>query len=563
MGTLPSRLLVFLVVLLLAGCTGQSSSTPVEGTQSGATHSPPWFVEASRSAGVAFSHQINDERRYYMPETIGGGVALIDHDGDGDLDIYLVQSGVIGGDRSSGPGNQLFRNDGELHFTDVTSEAGVGDRGYGIGVTCGDCDRDGDVDIYVTNLGANVLYLNDGNGTFTDVSREAGVADAGFGSSAAFGDLDGDRYPELFISNYIRWSKAQEIDCQSGMGTPDYCSPNNYLAPAPDSLYRNNGDGTFENVSNSSGIRAVSGNGLGVTLADFDGDQLTDIYVANDGTPNQLWRNLGNGSFVDVAVLSGCAVNIDGASEAGMGVQGVDCDEDGDLDLFMSHIRNETNTFYRNDGGNFTDTTVLTGLAAASRDFTGFGLGFHDFDHDGVLDLYVANGRVLRGAKTYREDAPYAEPNQIFRGLGNGRFKEVLPRGGTATELIETSRGTAFGDLDGDGDIDIVVANSGGPARILINEAPKVGGSVTFELVDFEGCESPGTPLVIEIGERKMHRRSERGYSYCASNDPRVHVGLGGAEGVDRVTVRWPGGKVDVYPGPFTSGSTVTLRESP
>lgn len=559
----PPRLLLILPLLCLPGCTGKSDSVPAGGSQEAGTTSPPWFVELPEDSGIRFSHQINDKRRYFMPETIGGGVALIDHDGDGDLDIYLVQGGVIGGNSASANVNRLYRNDGDHKFTDVTSESGTGDDGYGIGVTCGDFDRDRDVDIYITNLGENVLLRNDGNGTFTDVSRQAGVNDPAFGSSAAFGDLDGDRFPELYITNYIRWSKSQEIDCQSGMGTPDYCSPNNYLAPAADTLYRNNGDGTFENVSVSSGIRAVSGNGLGVTLADFDGDQLTDIYVANDGMPNQLWKNLGDGTFEDSAVTAGCAVNINGSAEAGMGVQAIDCDEDGDLDLFMSHIRNETNTFYRNDGGNFTDSTVLTGLAAPSRDYTGFGLGFQDFDHDGTLDLYVANGRVLRGFRNFREDAPYAEPNQVFKGLGSGRFREILPRGGTKTELIETSRGAAFGDLDGDGDIDIVIANNGEAARILINEAPKTGGAMTIELVDSDGCESLGTRVLIEGGGRKFHRRSERGYSYCASNDPQIHVGLGNIKAVDRVTVDWSGGERQIYNGPFEAGSKITLEEGP
>ncbi|HIC22082.1 MAG TPA: CRTAC1 family protein, partial [Planctomycetes bacterium] len=442
---------------------------------------------------------------------------------------------------------------GDLHFTDVTEQANVGDNSYGMAACCCDYDRDGDIDLFVSNVGADVLYRNRGDGTFENVTTSANLGDPGLAASAAFIDLDGDRFPELYVTHYVLWSPEKELKCGSGSGQ-DYCSPNNYRAPAPDLLYRNRTDGSFENISQQAGIRAAYGNGLGVIGADLDQDGKPDLYVANDGSPNQWWRNLGNLRFAEMAVTSGCAVNLNGISEAGMGVQATDVDEDGDLDLFVTHIRNETNTWYRNDGGVFTDATILTGMAAVSRDSTGFGMGYQDFDHDGVLDLYVANGKVLRVRNLTNGEDPYAEQDHLFRGLGGARFHEVQPRGGLQSAPSYTGRGIAFGDLDNDGDRDLVVINSNGPAMILINEAKKKGSSVTLDLVDRDGIFAEGEDLEIHLGDRLLHRRATRFYSYCSSNDPRIHVGLGSSKQIDMIEVRWPDGSSSEH-GPFPAGS--------
>lgn len=545
-------------MLIIAGCTGDSGAPVTPEKQH--HESTPWFRILTAESGFDFTHSIGEERRYWIPEIVAGGVALFDYDNDGDLDIYCVQSaGELAGNRTDTPGNRLFRNEGDLHFTDVTEQANVGDNSYGMGACCCDYDRDGDIDLFVSNVGADVLYRNRGDGTFENVTTSANLGDPGLAASAAFIDLDGDRFPELYVTHYVLWSPEKELKCGSGSGQ-DYCSPNNYRAPAPDLLYRNRTDGSFENISQQAGIRAAYGNGLGVIGADLDQDGKPDLYVANDGSPNQWWRNLGNLRFAEMAVTSGCAVNLNGISEAGMGVQATDVDEDGDLDLFMTHIRNETNTWYRNDGGVFTDATILTGMAAVSRDSTGFGMGYQDFDHDGVLDLYVANGKVLRVRNLTNGEDPYGEQDHLFRGLGGPRFQELSPRGGLSSAPSYTGRGAAFGDLDGDGDRDLVVINNNGPAMLLVNEAPKKGSSVTLTLVDRDGIFAEGAHLKIHLGERLLHRTATRFYSYCSSNDPRVHVGLGPSDQIDKVEVHWPDGHRSEH-GPYAAGSSGRIEQ--
>ncbi len=551
---------VILTALLISpcfvSCGEQPSSTPNESpVQAG----PPWFEERAVASGIDFRHWVGKERNYYMPETVTGGVGLLDYDGDGDLDIYFVQAGDLKDPNALDVGNRLYRNRGDATFEDVTNEAGVGDRGYGMGCTMADYDGDGDTDIFVTNAGPNILYRNEGNGTFVDVSAEAGVADPGLGSSCAFLDIDGDNDLDLFVVNYIDWSIATELNCAGGGGLPDYCSPKNYLASAPDLLYLNRGDGTFSEVSEERGTRAFFGNGLGVVVGDFDGDGSQDIYVANDGNPNQLWINDGGGKFTNKGIGWGCSVNVNGLAEAGMGVGAVDCDHDGDLDLFMTHLRAETNTFYENRGGHFKDVTARAGLAGASRDSTGFGLGFCDFDHDGLLDLYVANGRVTHDSRVSAGEDPYAEPNQLFRGVGGLRFDEVSPRGGTSETLVHSSRGAAFGDLDNDGDVDIVINNSHGPAYLLMNVHADPEAWVQFRVVEANGRVALGARVEISIDGSPRFRTVRRNYSYCNSNDPRVHFGLGHARTLETVKVLWAGGGEEVF-GPFEAGQQYELR---
>lgn len=551
--------LLYCVLTLTGGCTEKSASSKPSPQQPSET--TPWFRILEPDSGFRFQHSLGDERNYWIPEIVSGGVTLLDYDGDGDLDIYCVQSaGNIAGFRDQTAGNQLFRNDGNLQFSDVTEQAGVGDRGYGMGAISCDYDRDGDIDLFVSNVGPDILYRNRGDGTFEDYTAKANLGNPGLAASAAFTDLDGDRFPELYVTQYVLWSPEKELKCGSGIGQ-DYCSPNNYRAPAPDLLYRNQADGSFTDFSEPSGIRARYGNGLGVITADLDQDGKPDLYVANDGSPNQWWRNSGNLRFEEKAVSAGCAVNMNGISEAGMGLQATDLDQDGDLDLFMTHIRNETNTWYRNDGGFFTDATLLTGTAVISRDSTGFGVGFEDFDQDGILDLYVTNGKVLRTQDSTDGSDPYAEPDHLFVGLGNSRFREVKPRGGVHTSSNYTGRGVAFGDLDDDGDRDLIVINSNGPAFMLINEVEKKGDSVTLMLVDVDGIFAEGADLKIHLGDRLLHRRATRYYSYCVSNDPKVHIGLGSARQIDKIAVRWPDGTTSQH-GPFPAG-TVQRVEQP
>jgi hypothetical protein len=507
----------------------------------------PLFVEVAAAAGLDFSHDNGATGEFLFPELMQAGAALVDVDNDGLLDVYLVQSGPIPPDPDSSTGaNRLYRNRGDGTFEELTDGGGAGDRGYGVGVTAADYDRDGDADLYVTNLGRNTLLRNDGAAGFVDVTTTAGVGDEGYSTSAVFADIDADGDLDLYVCNYVAWTRAIERACYARNGIRDYCAPSAYGRPAPDSLYRNEGDGTFTDVSRSSGIRSVSATGLGTVAADFDDDGDTDIYVANDQMANFLWVNQGDGTFRDEALVRGCALNLAGRPEAGMGIAINDIEEDGDWDLFLVHLSGETNTFYRNDGGRFNDDTEPRGLGAPSKTCTGFGVGAIDFDCDGVLDLFVANGKVrLAGSM---EPGDYGERNQLFQGLADGTFRDITDLGGPALDPVEVSRSAAFGDYDNDGDVDILIANNEGPVRLLRNEACEGRSSITVELAgrdtDRDGI---GARVTVEAGGRSWMRRVQPGYSYCASNDPRVHVGLGDVTTVDRITVVWPGGAEQTF----------------
>ena len=535
---------IVLAVLGLCASCGDAPAPRAEVAPTVALEAPsePWFHEDAAAAGLDFEHVFGAERRFDFPEIMGGGVGLFDADGDGDLDVYFVQSGDLRVDPAQRPGNQLYRNLGDGRFEDATAGSGADDRGYGMGCAAADFDRDGDLDLYVTNVGANTLLANRGDGTFEDVTARAGVGHPGWGTSTVFLDYDGDGWLDLFVANYIDWSLERELECRED--GRDYCHPVAYAAPAVDTLYRNRGDGTFEDVTAAAGLAETPGNGLGVVCGDFDGDGREDIYVANDMNPNRLWMQTAGGRFEDRALTLGCALSGSGSAEAGMGVQAFDLEDDGDLDLFMTHLRHQSNTCYVNlDGrGNFADRTLMLGLASSSIAFTGFGLGFADFDHDTRLDLFVANGSVMVEPPFEDPADPYAQANLLLRGEANGRFAELLPRGGTLPTLVATSRGAAFGDLDGDGDVDVVVSNVGGPCHLLRNAVGARGHWIELRLIGEHGVDDLGAMVRLRSGERTIWRRLDGGYSYCSSNAPRVHVGLGDRTQVDEVLVRWRDG---------------------
>jgi len=521
------------------------------------------FVERARDVGLGFKHFLGATSDFYLPETMGPGVAVFDYDGDGDLDVYFLQGSVLNPAKSLDdsvfpppkehfPGNRLFRNEfvpsGTLAFKDVTEIAGVGDDGYGLGAAVGDYDNDGDADLYVTNYGPNVLYRNNGDGTFRDVTREAGVVDDTFSSSSAFLDYDGDGDLDLYVAHYNTFSVKGNKPCKAPSGERDYCGPKAYFA-LPDRLYRNDGKDKFTDVTRAAGMGAAAGHGLGIIGADFNADGRLDIYVANDQTPNQLWTQQGDGTFKDMGLVSGSAYNAEGEAEAGMGVTAEDFDGDGDLDLFLSHLINQTNTLYLNDGrGNFDDATAVFGLGPASRPFTGFGTKWFDYDNDGLLDLFIANGAVMRLDDLKGDPFPYHQKNQLFRNTGRS-YEDVGADAGAALELSEVGRGAAFGDIDNDGDVDIVLANCNGPARLLLNQ---VGNLRHWLSVRLEGSKTTrdGTGALVAVertGRKPVWRRSSTDGSYLSANDPRVHFGLGdGAEiekePVEAVVVAWPNG---------------------
>ncbi|MCA9286453.1 MAG: CRTAC1 family protein [Phycisphaerales bacterium] len=538
-----------------SGCRpSEPDRTAAPIVQTAASTSKPPFVERAQEAGIDFVWRSGHRERFLHPEILGGGVALLDADGDGRLDIYLVQGGSL--ESSTEHRNALFLNRGGGHFEDVSRGSGADDGGYAMGVTAGDYDNDGDPDLYVTNVGPNVLLRNDG-GHFTDVTDTAGVGDPSWSSSAAFVDYDADGDLDLYVCNYLHWSPSSERDCRNAYDSPDYCGPQAYAAPAPDTLYRNDGDGRFTDVTRDLGIDQSLGNGLGVTIGDFTGDGRLDIFVANDATMNLLWVRGADGRFRDEALKRGCATDEAGQVKAGMGIGNADVDGDGDADLLVVNLQSETDSFFRNDDGLFRDETARQSLATVSRRFTRFGTGFVDIDNDGRLDLFAANGRVRRQGESFGDD-PYAEPNLLYRGTSSG-FMEWLPRGGTRSPLLLTSRGAAFGDLDDDGGIDVVVANRDGPTNLLWNAIEDRGHWIALRVLDEHGRDALGAAVTIRSGERTIHRDVLAAYSYCSSNDPRVHCGLGDATTIEEVLVRWVDGAEDAF-GPFDADQVVVIR---
>jgi hypothetical protein len=540
------------VVALLFGCSREPADRALTKTsEPAATHlalAHPWFTNVVNGSGLSFIHHSGASGRFWLPEMESGGVGLLDYDGDGLLDVFCVDGGSLDPDRPAAPAHRLYRNLGQWRFEDVTAAAGLAcPSGYGIGCTVGDYDGDGQEDLYVTQVGSNRLYRNRGNGTFEDVTARAGVAVNRFSTSAAFVDIDQDGDLDLMVVNYVRWSPNIEMECFSDGGRRDYCSPRNYNAPTPTVLFRNRGDGTFEDVTTAAGLDRAYGNGLGVATGDFDHDGRIDLFVANDATPNQLWLNRGQWHFEEDAPLRGCALNSMGIPRAGMGVVAVDLEQRGWLDLFVTHLVGEGNGFFRNQAGLFVDAVTHDGPMAGSLPHTGFGLSVTDFDNDGQLDIYVANGRVRLGTGTGLPSGdPFAEANSLSRGLGGGRFAAVLPEGGTTPLLEATSRGLAVGDLDNDGAQDLVVLNRDGPVHLLRNISAPDRGWIRIELHGRRGLNPRNAILRLESETGVQWRNHQPNQGYCSSGDPRVHFGLGSAQ-KGRLWVRWPDGTAEDF----------------
>ncbi|MEN9733085.1 MAG: hypothetical protein RLZ45_1080 [Verrucomicrobiota bacterium] len=567
----PILTLPLLALILAQGCgpgpatsPGSTSNAPSSAASTlptaAATPAAPWFKRVGPDSGLDFRHHIGPAGRFYLPEMESGGVGLIDYNRDGRLDVLCIDGGSLDPAQPQPPQHRLYRNDGGWRFTDVTEAAGLHvPSGFGMGCTIGDYDRDGWPDLYITQYGGNHLFHNRGDGTFEEATQRAGVGVDSLSTSAAFLDYDTDGHLDLIVVNYVRWTPQSERECFSSGGRRDYCSPLNYQAPAPPVLFHNRGDGTFEDVTREAGLLGAFGNGLGVATGDFDKDGRVDLFIANDAMANQLWLNQGGGRFRDDAPLRGCALNAVGVPRAGMGVVAVDLLQRGSLDLFVTHLVGEGNGLFLNEKGIFTDWLAPDGPMAGSQPFTGFGVEFADFDNNGQLDLQVANGRVKLGLRETDPKQPYAEPNTLKRGLGQGRFQDV-PFAGLDRDDLGVGRGLAVGDLDNDGALDVLVVRRDAPLQVLQNRAAGSRHWIMLQLEDGQGRETRNAVIRVEAAGQVLWRQHQPNQGYASSQDPRVHFGLGAAQRVDHVWIRGPDGRSEDF-GPLPADRIHTVRQ--
>ena len=493
---------------------------------------------------------------------MSGGVAFIDYDNDGDLDIYLVNSLTVDLVKSkTKTKSDLYRNDGDGKFTEVSVKAGVSDIGWGMGVTVGDYNNDGFQDLYVTCLGPNHLLKNNGKGTFTDVTEKAGVGDPRWSTGASFFDYDRDGDLDLFVANYVDFDLnnlpefGQGKTCQY-KSIPVQCGPRG-LKGAGDTLYRNNGDGTFTDVSKQAGVADENGfYGLGVITSDFDDDGLIDIFVANDSTPNFHYRNQGNGTFKEIGFIAGTAVNENGSEQGSMGVTVGDYDHDGKLDLFVTNFADEYNVLYHNNGNNsFTDLSYAAQVAAVSLPYVGWGTKFFDYDNDGWVDLFVANGHVYPQLPSYRQR------RLIHKNNRDGTFTEVTAQFGSVLSESRASRGVAFGDIDNDGDVDLLITDLDGPPQLLRNDGGNTNNSILIKTVGVKSNRSGiGARVKVVAGDLTQVDEVRSGDSYISQSDLRLHFGLDKRTKVDLIEVRWPSGTVDKITG-LGVNKIVTIKE--
>ena len=502
------------------------------------------FRDASESSGITFRHRSGNGAEKHFPTANGSGVAMIDYDGDGKLDLYFATTRELPLDRpTESMGNRLYRNRGDGTFEDVTERAGVGFRGFTHGLAAGDVDGNGWPDLYLANLGGNVLYLNNGDGTFRDAGPGTGARCGLWTSGAAMFDYDADGHLDLYVSCYGKWSPDGERlfcgDVQKGIRT--YCSPLS-VTPERHFLLRNRGDGTFEDATERAGILRTDGRGMGIVAADLDRDGRIDIFVANDMGPNFLFLNKGDGTFEDLTESSGAAASESGTFQAGMGVDAEDLTGDGLPELFVTHFRDDYPTLYRNiDGRNFQDISSWAGIVKDSMTEVGWGTALADFDNDGLPDIMIVNGHVDDNLPALGRDIPQAERSKVWRGRGDGRFAHVGDPG-PFFAADHVARGAAFGDLDDDGDLDVVISLMDGRPAILMNESERHPW-IRLELLTGKSPRPAiGAAVEVHAGGRVIHRQLKGGASYHSANDPRLLVGLGASDRVDRIDIRWPSG---------------------
>ena len=503
------------------------------------------FADVTKAAGIEFHHVDGRSGQRYFVESLGSGAAFFDYDGDGDPDLYFVNGAALPGYLATEtPTNRLFQNNGDGTFSDATEQAGVGDTGYGHGCAVGDYNNDGYLDLYVTNFGRNVLYLNNGDSTFSDVTADAGVGDPKWSSSCAFADYDRDGDLDLYVVNYIEYSLENNPWCgPKEKGIRAYCEPNNFPG-LPDTLYRNNGDGTFTDVTHESGIYNPTGKGLGVVWGDYNNDGHPDIYVANDSTENFFFLNKGDGTFEEVGFKLGVAMSETGAEENGMGTAFGDLDNDGWLDLIVTNYQDQANTLYRNDqNGFFTDVSTASKTGAVSFPYLGWATEFIDYDNDGWQDLFVANGHVHDNLEEIGQAGTYGQRNLIFRNACDNTFTEISKQLGAGMLHEDVSRGGAFADYDLDGDIDIVVTNSNSPPRLLRNDGGNKRHWLSIKLNGTTGStDAIGARVTVHAGGVSQTKEVRSGTGYLSQNELKLLFGLGDGSAAASVEVRWPGG---------------------
>ena len=544
---LPTRWAAFyLVILLIIGSScgrQESEQTPKRLPSASVT---PVFTDVALQSGIDFQHVNGSTGRFYYPETYGPGVVFLDYDNDGDQDLYLVNSAALPGFiESFEPANALYENNGDGTFTDVTDRSGVGDQGYGLGVCAADYNNDGHVDLYVTNFGPNVLFRNEGNGTFTDVTDQAGVGDPRMSTSAAFADYDGDGYVDLYVANNAHVPMDNPKKCRHGV-VPVYCGPGQYEGVSG-SLYQNEGDGTFTDVTRQAGVYDESGRQLGAVFSDYDQDGDADLYIANDTKPNWLFRNDGETGFTEVGLTSGVAVNPEARPEAGMGTDWGDYDRDGLMDIIVCNFQWESCRLLANQGdGFFDDRTFLAGLGEPTYSTLTFGTDFLDYDNDGFLDIFIANGHVDPNIGIIDRGGPaYAQHDQLFHNNGDRTFDDVSEQAGLQRFRPRVGRGSATADYDNDGDLDLFISNNNQRPMLLRNDGGNSNNWLSIKTVGHRSNrDGIGALITVYAAGFVQSEEVRAGSSYLSQNDLRVHFGLGTLAVAETIEVRWPSGTI-------------------
>ena len=517
------------------------------------------FSDVTAAAGIRFKHENGAFGKKYLPETMGSGGAFLDADGDGWLDILLINSKTWPGRPASRARHALYRNNKDGSFSDVTAASGLGVEMYGMGATAADYDNDGHVDVYITGLDGNRLFRGTGGGKFVDVTARAGVGASGFSTTAVWFDYDRDSRLDLFVARYVDWSIAKDLFCTLDGKTKSYCTPESYKGQSP-ILYRNRGDGTFEDVTQRAGLHDPASKALGVALIDYDTDGHVDLFVANDTQPNRLYRNRGDGTFVDVGTTAGVAFNEAGVARAGMGVDAADVDGSGRPSLVIGNFSNEMISLYRNEGnGLFIDDAPTSTVGRGSLLTLAFGCFFFDYDLDGRLDIFAANGHVADDISRVQPRVTYAQPPHLFRQTGSMRFDDVAASVGLGKPMV--ARGAAYGDYDGDGDLDVLVTTNNGPARLLRNDGAE---SRSVRLVlrgTASNRDAIGARVTAQVTPTtRQVQMVKTGSSYLSQNELTLTFGLGTAPSTMKIEVAWPSGRVERLPG-VPAGQTVSIEE--